>query len=343
MGGIIIRRSCLVIAVLVAVVLCLPLAASAQPVAKKASSSDHKYALLCGTEVFEYLLQWDIPPGLGEYPCIEDYGPIPAWDDVVVWRDLLINDYGWLPSHVTIQMNESNTKANIVSQITNLKQYDSPENLFLVVLVGHGWVKTDEGSLLPEDEWDGTPVKGVEAYKDGIALPDGNKIQRTSGVDHWDEVFEPYDGIPSGMGMPDGLVNFIVDDELKVLFDELAFEGKVVISFASCAGSGFCEDIQRSGMLALGVGNSDQLEMHWWPIHNYCAFALSCADKNYELPWYIRYDVSPDLNGDGRISLEEAYSWSIAAQQATDPSLIGWGGGTVGLYMFDGIQGETFL
>lgn len=302
----------------------MPLAAVAQQNAVSSTvviGPEHKYALLCGTCVFEYLLQWDVPPGLGEYPCIEDYGPIPADKIVGTYQDLLIDDYGWLPDHITVQMNESNTKANIIAQITALKQYDSPESLFFILLIGHGWVGEDKGSILPGDE---------EAYDSGSR----------KGHDRWDEVFQPYDGIPGGQGEYSNLVNFISDDEFKVLLSELAFEGKIVFVFVSCCGGGILEDIQGANRLGLGVGNSDRLEMHWSPVDFYWAFALSGAK---ELPSYIHLEMDPDINGDGRISLEEAYCWAVAAQDATDPSVLGWGGGPSTLYMFDGIEGETFL
>jgi hypothetical protein len=346
LGGDAVRRIHLVVVLIVTAAFCLPLTASSQAVGKKVVSGDspeHKYALVAGSSTFEYLLQWKIPPGPGDYPGIMDYGPIPAdafWHDVTCWRDLLINNYHWLSSHITLQLNESNTKANIINQITAMKQYDSPESLFLIVLIGHGWVETDKNSLLPGDEWNGIPIPGVDAYVDGTLLPSGQNVQRVQGVDPCDEVFMPYDGMPSGIGKQGGMANFISDDEFKLLLDALNFQGKVVVSFSCCCGGGLCEDIQRPGMLALGVGNSDQLEMHWWEIHDYWTYALAGAK---DLPSYIHLTMNPDINGDGKVSLEEAYYWTVAAQKATDPTIIAWGGGQVDLYMFDGIQGETFL
>lgn len=322
----------------------VPLAASAQKNAASSNvtSAKHKYALLAGSWTFEYLLQWKPLPS-GEPKSTMDFGPIPPeafWHDITAWRDLLLGDYGWSSDHVKLVLNESATKANIINQISALKNYDSRDSLFLIVLVGHGWLTSDAGSLLPGDEWNGTPIPGVNSYVNGIQLPDGNSVQRTTGSDQHDEVFMPYDGIPTGIGVQGGMPNFITDDEFKLLFDRLAFQGKLIFSFSCCCGGGLCEDIQRPGMLALGVGNSDQNEMHWWEIHDYWTYALSGAK---DLPSYIHLDMSPDINGDGKVSLEEAYVWTVAAQKATDPTIIAWGGGQVDLYMFDGIQGETFL
>lgn len=329
------------IAVVLFAVCSMSFAASAQSVQKNAASTDeigpeHKYALLAGTDVFEYLLKWKPAPGLGTYPTIVDYGPIPGTWHVEFIRDMLVNNLGWLPDHITILLNEQNTKANLLAQISALKQHDSPDSLFFIYLAGHGWIDQDKGSLLPGDEWDGTPIPGVDAYCDGTQLP-GSLAVRSHGSDPWDEVFQPYDGIPPSM------VNFVTDDELKVLFDQLAFEGKVVFATISCLGGGLIEDIARSNLLALGVGDSDRLEEHWWAIHLYWSYALAGWWTPELRPWYISLDMNPDTSGDGKISVEEAYAWAVAAAGATDPSYVAWGGGPCAQYMFDGISGETFL
>jgi hypothetical protein len=318
-------------------------AASAKTTQTKVVSSqvigpENKYALLAGTDVFEYLLKWDPVPGQGTYPCIENYGPIPSWElNVKPVRDMLVNDLGWMPDHIDILMNESNTKVNLLEHISALKQYDSPDSLFFIFICGHGWVQKDRGSLLPGDEWDGIPIPGVDVYVDGTLLPDGQAVQRTQGKDPWDEVFEPYDGDPKTMA------NFIVDDELQLLFDDLAFEGKVVFLTASCCGGGLIEDIQRPNLLSLAVGNSDRLEEHWWVIHLLWTYAVSGAWTPELRPSYIHLDMNPDTNGDGMVSVEEAYAWAVAAADSADPNVVGWGGGQCAQYMFDGIDGETFL
>jgi hypothetical protein len=53
--------------------------------------------------------------------------------------------------------------------------------------------------------------------------------------------------------------------------------------------------------------------------------------------------MDPDINGDGKVSVEEAHSWMIAAMDATDPTIIGQGGGPTAIIVLDGIEGETFL
>lgn len=318
------KASELAVVAVVLFALCgMSFAASANSTQDKIKSSEvigpeHKYALLAGTDVFEYLLKWDPVPGQGTYPCIENYGPIPSWDHVKFMRDMLVNDFGWMPSHIDILMNESNTKVNLLAHISALKQYDSPNTLFFIYLCGHGWVIDDRTSILPGDE---------NEYYSGSR----------QGDDPWDEVFQPYDGDPHGMA------NFVVDDELKLLFDELAFEGKVVFSSVSCCGGGLIEDIQRPNLLALGVGDSDRLEMHWRDIHSYWVYPLAGMWKSELRPSYINLDMNPDTNGDGRVSVEEAFAWAVAAAAATAPSHVGWGGGPCAQYMFDGIEGETFL
>jgi len=46
---------------------------------------------------------------------------------------------------------------------------------------------------------------------------------------------------------------------------------------------------------------------------------------------------------DRKVTLEEAHCWTVAAQKASDQTIIVSGSGPVDLYMSDGIQGETFL
>lgn len=273
---------------------------------------EKKYALIGVCATFEYLLDYTIPPGLGDYACVGGDGPIPFFDEFACMiHDILINDYGWLPSHITMLINEINTAANIVQEIRSLKQYDSPDSLFLIVLGGHGWVTPDAGSLLPGDE-DNYP-----------------NIESGKGHDPWDEIIMSYDGY------------ILTDDAFKLLFDELDFQGKLVVQFMACCGSGLIEDIAGSNRLAIGVGNADRLEMHFYDLDAYVWYALSgCTGAEFD---YIDLDMTPDANGDGTISIEEAYNWAVVANEATATSYIGQGMGPVDIYMLDGIEGETFL
>jgi len=280
-------------------------------------SPENKYALLCASTTFLYLLDY---PESARHTCIKCYGPLPYADqEVYEVRDILVDDYGWLEDHFTILINEDNTKARVMQEIESLKQYDSPDSLFLIVLCGHGWVVEDED--------------GDEAAYPNIGNRQGN--------DPFDECWQPYDGIPGGQGDAANMVDFIIDDEFKLLFDSLEFQGKLVVQFFSCCGSGLIEDIAGPNRLALGCGDGDKLEMHWWMVHGYNWLALSGC-TGVEFP-EIDLDMNPDSNGDGKISVEESYYWAVAANEATDPNVVGWGGGPVGLYMVDGIEGETFL
>jgi hypothetical protein len=143
-----------------------------------------------------------------------------------VWRHLPVDQLGWLPSHVTIQMDELFTRANIFAQIRALKQHDSPDSTFLILMATHGWTVDDTGSPLPGDE---------------DASPSG----RRRGPDPWDELLFPFDGDAHTDA------NIIYDDEFKLLFDELDFEGQVVFVSCTCYGGGLIEDIARPGLLAL--------------------------------------------------------------------------------------------
>lgn len=273
--------------------------------------AENKYALLCTSSTFLYLLDYPEP---ARSACIENYGAIPpAVEEVLEVRDILVNDYGWLPDHFTILANENNTKANVIQEIESLKQYDSPDTLFFLLFCGHGWVMEDE---------DGDEA----AYSD-------------RGNDPWDECWQPYDGMPGGQGNAANYENFITDDEFKMYFAD--FQGKLVVQFYACCGSGLIEDIAGPNRLAIGCGDAAKLEMHWWGVHGYNWYALSgCTGAEFP---EIDLDMNPDVNGDGKISVEESFYWAVAANEATAPNVVGWGGGPVGLYMVDGIEGETFL
>lgn len=283
---------------------------------------ENKYALLCASSTFLYLLDYPEP---ARDACIEDYGAIPwAAEHMYAIRDILVNDYGWLPDHFTILLNEDNTKANVMQGIESLKQYDSPSSLFLIVLCGHGWVVEDENG----DETAYPPTPGTTR----------------KGVDPWDECWQPYDGIPGGQGKATNMVNFIIDDEFKLLFD--GFRGQLVVQFMACCGSGLIEDIAGPNRLAIGVGNADRLEMHWgyfldgyfYGIDFYLWYALSGCT---EIP-HVNLDLNPDSNGDGKVSVEEAWVWANQAFAATDPNIINYGG-PLKMYMVDGIEGETYF
>ncbi|HOT23966.1 MAG TPA: hypothetical protein PLB30_06735 [Thermoleophilia bacterium] len=54
-------------------------------------------------------------------------------------------------------------------------------------------------------------------------------------------------------------------------------------------------------------------------------------------------NVIVDTDGDGRVSVEESFAWAVGAQKAALPKVVAWGGGPCAQYMYDGIEGETFL
>jgi hypothetical protein len=288
--------------------------------------AENKYALLCASTTFLYLLNY--PEPARDAP-IENYGAVP-WVDELLYdvRDVLVEDYDWLPSHITILLNEKDTKANVLQGITDLKQYDDhgPNSLFLVISCGHGWVIKDTDG----DESAYPPVPGTTR----------------NGVDVWDECQQHYDGIPGGAGKATNMVNFIIDDEFKALFNELDFQGRLVVQFMGCLGSGLIEDIAGPNRLAIGVGNADRLEEHWgyfldgyfYGLDFYPWYALS---RCTEIP-YVDLHVNPDSNGDGKVSMEEAWFWADQAFAATRPNIINYGG-PCHIYMVDGIEGETFL
>jgi len=299
-------------ALVLAVVACALLAALAAPA--RATDRDDCYALLMGANEFPW----------GGH----SYGPIPAENDIALWERLLVDRLGWDPANVSIQMNELFTHDNILDQIRALKAYDSPDSVFLIYMATHGWTIKDAGSLLEGDE---------EAYDSG----------RRQGHDPWDELLFTYDS--------DGktLENVVVDDELRLLFDDLKLEGKVIFVSCTCCGGGLVEDITkdgtRKGMLALAVCNSDRNEMHWWEVHNLPAYPLGgMPDESWPWPWYLDTVAHPELllpdaNRDAKVSVEEAFSWAVVAQEAALPKAKAWGGGPCAQYMYDGIEGETFL
>jgi hypothetical protein len=299
------NRTAVLATALVLVVVAFALAAAAAQPAK-AADAQHAYALMMGSTYF--------PNGGGSY------GPIPADKDVEVWRHLLVDQLGWSPDHVTIQMDEQFTKANILAQIRALKQHDSKDSVFFIYMATHGWTVSDAGSPIEGDE---------DAYYSGSR----------QGHDPWDELLFTFDSDAHTDA------NIIYDDEFKLLFDELDFKGQVVFVSCTCCGGGLVEDIARPGLLALAVCNSDRNEMHWWEVHNLPAYALGGCTY---VPSYIDVITHPELmfpdaNGDGKVSVEESFAWAVGAQAAAAKSYIAHGGGTAAQYMYDGIEGETFL
>jgi hypothetical protein len=297
-------RRVLATTIVLVVLACAASAAIVQPA--RAADAQHSYALMMGANYF--------PDGGGS--C----GPIPADQDVEVWRHLLVDQLGWSPDHVTIQMDEQFTKANILAQIRALKQHDSEESVFFIFMATHGWTISDAGSPIEGDE---------DAYDSGLR----------QGHDPWDELLFTFDSDAHT------LENVIVDDELKLLFDELDFKGQVVFASCTCCGGGLVEDIARPGLLALAVCDSDRNEMHWWEVHDLPAYALGGCTY---VPSYIDVITHPELllpdtSGDGMVSVEESFAWAVAAQAAADKSVIAHGGGTCAQYMYDGIEGEAFL
>jgi hypothetical protein len=304
--------------------------------------AENKWALLCGSGIpGQWLLdKWQPPPGIGGYPSIKDWGPMPEWcyDRTIELHDMLVQQFGFLEDHITMLINESDTKANFLNAIRDLKTHDGPNSLLFLWTIEHGFEVHDAGSLIPDSpDTDRSPVPGVESYCNGISTVDApNRYLRTTGNLPWDHILMFHDSIPGGQGKYTNMVNFVTEDEFKLLLDELDFQARFVYFNVQCYGSGFGEGLKGPNRIIISPANAD---LHQAAGGKHTAL-LFCALQGgmTNIPAWCPYRASADLNGDGRISVEEVYFWIAAASAATPasarPSFV---------YMWDGIPEETFL
>ena len=293
----------------------------------EAISNENKYALLIGSYGLGYLEEWEnkghgiVNVTGGEYtkPMVAGYGEQPYFEDVpFATRDLLVNEYGWLDENIMILFEEEATKQNIMAGLNWLLGLDAPGNMLLVEWEMHGSFCVQED--VQANAWFG-------------ADPDDELGM--------DEMAMTYNADPYTME------NWVFDDELRYLFGGDDLEGTWVWLFGNCYSEGIGDDFKGENKIILCACSEHEATITSDPetgMHLFEYYVLSAlAGETGENIWYCDMIMDPDANGDGAISLEEAFVWTQAAQENTAFEIFGYAKAVTHPVMFDGVDTETYL
>jgi hypothetical protein len=307
--------------------------------------AENKWALVCGSGIAGQWLQdkWKPNSGLDGYPFIMDWGSMYPrhYAMTITMRDILVQQFGFLPDHIILLTNESDTKANFINALKDLKTHDGPNSLFFMWTIEHGYMVHDAGSLIPGNGATvKNPVPGVDGYCNGVPETDAqNRMLRLTGNDPWDHILMFHDSIPGGPGKYENMVNFVTEDELKLLLDDLDFQARLVYFNLQCYGGGFGEGLKAPNRLIISPASGDLHQVCDSPHYSSILFS-ALKGGTVDVPAWCPYAASADVNNDGRVSVEEAYFWMTAAIAATPKGA--WANPDF-VYMWDGVPGETFL
>jgi hypothetical protein len=295
-------------------------------VAQKNAVQGEKYALLIGS--YELMYQDRFKDNYGKtvssggaytQPCQKCYGQTPYFKDIpFAMKDMLIGEFGWPEDHILLLYQEEATKANIMAGFDWLLSNDEAGNTLLVDWEMHGSF-VDQVSV-QRDAWFGA-IWGDETGVDEMAMA--------------------YDSDPYGTH------NFVYDDELRYLFGGDDLKGTWIWIFGNCYSAGLGDDFQGKNKVILCADGEHEMtitadpETHMHLFEYYVMKALH-GETGANIP-YCDLDMNPDSDGNGAVSIEEAFHWTLAALANTDQTIIALGMGPSNPVMFDGVTGETYL
>jgi metacaspase-1 len=160
--------------------------------------------------------------GINEYPT----RPLPSSvNDATQMQMKLSKRYGFEASNTSLLIDQQATRQNILNKLAYYERETQSGDLFVFFYSGHGSVFLDEDSL----EKDETQSFGLSGF-----FPAG----------YYDSTLVPIDANRNTTGKAWG--NFILDDELNVIFQRYTAKGVQVV---------FISDSCHSGTLAKGLSS----------------------------------------------------------------------------------------
>jgi hypothetical protein len=290
----------------------------------------NKYALIFWDMEFEYLAKWkNTSSGSqkdfgGTFPG-QDVNNASALANAGRLRDILVNYCGWIndTEHIKLVVNAAATHNNTLNEIANMSRDHGQDlnNLCVFVHATHGWTIRNESLYYPKP----TPLNAT------------NK----QGVCPWEYVTMCYDSYPGGTGAINdntnsGMRNFLTAGELDKAFS--TFRCPLWLDFIGCCGGGAVVQIAGPNRIVFGVGDWERHDqggiwtdlLPWYAMMGY---------TGKEFSWVRGVDQTADANGDGMITLQEAYAWSWIVH---DHSYLP-GDHKLQIYMSDGTDGATYL
>ena len=332
-------RSIIVCVLAVGIMAIMSLSAAVAPLSKAASPSKspivvypakNKYALICWDLEFEYLAKWkNVSSGTqGDYGWFfpgEDPNDAWALQNASWFRNILVNYCGWIndSTHIKLLVNAATTHNNTLNEIAKMSRLhgQDPSNLFVFVHATHGWI-----------------IRNTSLY---YQTPTPLNKTSKQGVCPWEYVTMCYDSYPGGIGAisndtNSGMRNFLTAGELNASFN--TFKCPVWVDLLGCCGGGAVVQMAGANRIVFGVGDWEQHAQGgiWTDKLPWCALMWYTGT---EFSWVRGFDQTADANGDGKITLQEAYAWSWMVH---DHSYLA-GDHKLQIYMSDGTNGATYL
>ena len=292
-----------------------------------ADDGSNKYALLIGGYELQYQDRFEENYGIkvstgGEYTkgyqvC---YGQTPYFKDIpYAMKDMLINYFGWKEENILLLYEEEATKQNIIDGLLWLLEHDEEGNILLVDWEMHG--SFVDQPTVQRNAWFDSAIWGDEEGVDEMAMA--------------------YDSDPYGG------TNFVYDDELRYLFGGDDLKGTWVWLFGCCYSEGLGDDFQGKNKVILCSDGEHEMTITADPetgmhLFEYYVMKALQGETGENIP-YCDLNVNPDFNEDGKVSVEEAFNWTLLASDQTEQTIIAWGDGPANPVMFDGVEGETYL
>ncbi len=241
------------------------------------------------------------------------------WNDLKFMYTTLVNEYGFTDQTIAVlyadgkaldtdmPVHYAGTEANLQTVFNLLRQNSTSDDLVFIFTTNHGggFYKSEPWPHLYSGQTDTSGDEGSENLKESNYGKDFNGDGDTVDVVSWDEVL-------NGWGAP------ILDDTLTTMMQGLSFDRMVVV-MEQCFSAGLIGDISRSGGNIVLMSAAGEYEPSWSmpPSNNYNEFSyhFTCA-INGATP--TGASVNADSNGDGRVSMVEAFNYARSKDTASE-------------------------
>jgi hypothetical protein len=241
------------------------------------------------------------------------------WNDLKFMYTTLVKEYGFTNQTIAVLYADGNavdtsmpvhysgTAANLQKVFSLLRQNATSDDLIFFFTTNHGggFYKAEPWPDLYGGQADANNDEGSENLKESTYGRDFNGDGDTFDTVSWDEVL-------CGWGPS------ILDDTLTTMMQGLSFDRMVVV-LEQCFSAGLISDIARVGGNIVVMAAAGSYEASWAmaPLYNYDEFSyhFTCA-INGATP--SGTSVNADTNGDGRISMVEAFNYARSKDKASE-------------------------
>jgi len=245
---------------------------------------------------------------------------IRYWNDLKFMYSTLVNTLGWDPNNIAVlyadgtakdtdmPVHYSATQANLTTAFDLLREATGSLDTVFVFFTNHGggfhtggpW-----GQYVFGGAWDAGSDEPSDVLSEATYNLDLNSDGDTNDQVSWDEELTSWGGS-------------ILDDALQTIIADLNYD-EMVIVMEECFSGGLIHDLAQGGTDRVIISAAGEYEFSWAmaPSYNYDEFSyyFTCAINGADPDGNT---VNADANGDGHVSMVEAFNYARTNDTASE-------------------------